>query len=87
MAEVLFVGKLFLGLVHAAAHDGLVKVYQMAVKVRAVHAGELGLAVYGKAVPSIIMVFMETVVLMPYSLVRLHTARIMGIGPRTNTSS
>ena len=49
MAEVLFVGKLFLGLVHAAAHDGLVKVYQMAVKVRAVHAGELGLAVYGKA--------------------------------------
>ena len=65
---MLFHRGLFLRLVHRRAAHGFIEIDQMAVKVGAVDAGEPGLAVDGQPhmpVPSTIVAFMETMVLMP----------------------
>ena len=72
--------------VHRAALHGLVEIDQMAVEIRAVHAGELRLAADGQAA-SIMMGFMETTVLIPYFFVTAQTNFIITSGPMAITSS
>ena len=73
-------------LVHGTAAHCTVKINEVTVEIRAVNACELGLAANGKTqpphmpVPSTMMVFMETMVLMPYGRVVSQTNFIMIIG-------
>ena len=86
-------GPAFLGFVDLLPLHGLVKIHQMAVKFRTVHAGKLHFIAYGRRqaphmpVPSTIMGFMLTMVGMASSLVRRHTNFIMIMGPMATHTS